>query len=436
MHQLWMYMAIILFVQFTLTNTIAQDYNTGLTQEYENLEENFFISDSLNIDEAVRIALNNNLEIREAFLEIKALEKISYQQGLMSNPQLSLEAENIFGSKDFNGFNGSELTATLSQDIMLGGKLSKLKNVAELETNLAFFDYEIMRLEIITNVRKVFNDVVKTHNLLEKQNELLDNTNSFIQNVKQRNKEGAVSSIEVLRANLVYNKLEIDLISTKQQFKTLKKILTTLMGINEINSNTFIAEKTVEKALPKLDKLKELQNFNPAISKRKMIEKQDYSKIDYEQSLAVPDLTIEAGIRRINESSANTFLIGISMPLPIFNRNQGNIAKAEIRLDQNRIRNDGIRRKMEGKLTEFYNDAVKLQYSLTAYKETLLPQAKEALEYIKQGYNQGRYKILDVIDSQNTLIEFEINYLEVQSAFLNTVYEIENQIATSIENVN
>jgi outer membrane protein, heavy metal efflux system len=435
MHQLWMYMSIILFAPFSLLNTIAQDYRTGLTQEYEIIDEGDFSSDSLNINVAVNSALNNNLEIREAFLETEALEKVSFQQGLISNPQLSLDAENIFGSKNFNGFNGSELTATISQDVLLAGKLSKLKEVTELETHLAYFDYESKRLEIITKVRKAFNDVVKTQALIEKQNELLDNTNSFIQNVKQRNKEGAVSSIEVLRANLVYNKLQIDLISKKQQLKTLKKNLTTLMGINENSSNIFIVEKKVVKSLPKLEKLKELQNINPAISKSKMIEKQDYAKIDYEKSLATPDLTIGAGIKRMNESNANTFLIGFSLPLPIFNRNQGNIAEAEIRMDQNRIQYDGIRINMGNRLTELYNEAVNFLSSLSAYKEKLLPQAKDVLVDIKKGYNQGRYKILDVIDSQNTLIEFEINYIEIQSAFLNTIYEIENQIATNIDNV-
>lgn len=436
MRQFWNCKAILLSALIISIQINAQNCKTGLTQTYETSNKGFLNSDSLNIEDAVMIALKNNPKIREMLLESKAFEQIIYQQALNPNPQFSLEAENIFGSGNSNGFNGSEITATISQNILLAGKLSKLKNVNKLETNIAYLDFEIMRLEILTEVRKAFNDVVKIQSLLVKQGELLLNTNSFVQNVKRRSEEGAVSSIEVLRASLVYNKLELDKISTDQRLRSMIKNLAVLMGIDKIKTNKLITENNVMKTLPKLEKLKELQKLNPRITKFKIIEEQDEAKIEYEKSLVVPDLAVAAGIRRMNGSETNTFLIGLSVPLPVFNNNQGNISIADIRLDQNRIRKHATIKDMETKLTELYNDAVNYKYSLTAYNETLLPQAKEVLESIKQGYNQGRYKILDVINSQNTLIDIEINYIEVQNAYLNTICDIENEIAASIESVN
>jgi len=436
MRQFWKCMVILLSTLIITIQINAQNYKTLLTQIYENPNNGVTNSDSLNIDDAVMIALKNNREIRGILLDSKAFEQITYQQALNPNPQFSLDAENIFGSGNFNGFNGSEITAAFSQDILLAGKLSKLKNVNELETNIAYLDYEIKRLEILTKVRKAFNDVIKIQTLFVKQGELLQNTNSFVQNVKRRSEKGAVSSIEVLRASLVYNKLELDKISTEQRLKSMKKNLAVLMGIDKITANKLIIENNVIKLLPKLEKLIELQKLNPRISKHKIIEEQGEAKIEYQKSLAVPDITLAAGFRRMNESETNTFLVGFSIPLPVFNDNQGNISIADIRLDQNRIRMYATIKNMETKLTELYNNAVNYQYSLTAYKETLLPQAKEVLESIKQGYDQGRYKILDVINSQNTLIDIEINYIEVQNAYLNTICDIENEIAASIENVN
>lgn len=436
MRQFWKCMALLLSTLIITIQINAQNYKTGLTQTYENSVKDIFISDSLNIDDAVMIALKNNPEIREILFDSKAYEEIIYQQELNPNPEFSLDVENIFGSGNFNGFNGSEITAAFSQDILLAGKLSKLRNVNELEANISYLDYEIKRLEILTEVRKAFNDVVKIQTLYVKQGELLRNTNSFVQNVKRRSEEGAVSSIEVLRASLVYNKLKLDQISTEQRLKSMKKNLAVLMGIDKITVDNFIVGNNVMKILPTLEKLIELQKLNPRITKFKIIEEQDEAKIEYEKSIAVPDLTVAAGIRRMSESATNTFLVGFSIPLPVFNNNQGNISIADIRLDQNKIRKYATIKDMETKITELYNDAVNYQYSLTAYKETLLPQAKEVLESIKHGYDKGRYKILDVINSQNTLIDIEINYIEVQNAYLNTICDIENEITARIESIN
>ena len=72
---------------------------------------------------------------------------------------------------------------------------------------------------------------------------------------------------------------------------------------------------------------------------------------------------------------------------------------------------------------------------MNLYKVALLPRAKKALEEIQYGFSKGRYKILDVIESQNTLVEIEINYIEMQREFYNSIYDLEYLVASSIKNI-
>src|SRR5690606_38066321 len=87
-------------------------------------------SGELTIEKAVSLAVQNNPELKTLRYEIDALKAAKLQSGLMPNPEFEVEAENILGSKDFNGFNNSEITAVLSQDILLAGKISKRVKVA------------------------------------------------------------------------------------------------------------------------------------------------------------------------------------------------------------------------------------------------------------------------------------------------------------------
>ena len=125
-------------------------------------------SGGLTIEEAVSMAVQNNPELQALRYEIDALEAAKLQSGLMPNPEFGVEAENIFGSKDFNGFDNSEITALLSQDILLAGKISKRVKVAESNISLAEWDYETKRIVIITEIRKVFQQALAVQLLIEK----------------------------------------------------------------------------------------------------------------------------------------------------------------------------------------------------------------------------------------------------------------------------
>ena len=120
MHRVMCILALVLFGLFT----------SGMVAQTKD-------SNYLTMETAVNKAIENNPELKTLLKNIDASKAVKLQSGLMPNPELELEVENIFGSKDFSGFSGSEITASLSQNILLAGKISKLENVAEMDISLA-----------------------------------------------------------------------------------------------------------------------------------------------------------------------------------------------------------------------------------------------------------------------------------------------------------
>ena len=382
-------------------------------------------SNYLTMETAVNKAIENNPELKTLLKNIDASKAVKLQSGLMPNPELELEVENIFGSKDFSGFSGSEITASLSQNILLAGKISKLENVAEMDISLAEWDYESKRLEVITDIRKVFTGALATQKLIKKNNELIKISEELIKNLRKRVKAGKISPAEVSRAQIILNSLQININRLKADYNAAIFELTMLINDPNLSFESLKGELKNIDDLPVYDSLYLKLENNPNLKRFVSEYEKQKAVIIYEKSKATPDLTISAGYRKFNNVNANTFLIGASMLLPIFNRNQGSIQEAQIRLDQKTKEFEAVKNRLTLQLNLLYNRFETLLRNVAKLKNESIPDAEEAFKIIKEGNLVGRFTILDVLDAERTLFV-------IQNQYLNTLGEI-NVVVVEIE---
>ncbi len=387
----------------------------------------------LTIEMAVNKTIENNPELKVLLKNIAANKAIKLQSGLIPNPEFGLEAENILGGNDFSGFSGSEITASISQNILLAGKISKLEKVADTEISLAEWDYEAKRLEIITDVRRAFINALGIQKLIEKNKELINISNEFVDNLRKRVIKGKISPAEVSRAQVILNLLQIDINKLESEYDASIFELKTLVNDPDLSTDSLKGKLKDVNVLPIYDSLFSKIENNPNL--KRFMNEYDKQKaiISYEKSKATPDLTVSAGFRRLNEVDANTFLVGASLPLPIFNRNQGSIQEAKIRLDQKKMEFKNIKNKLTLQLNLNYNKLKMLLTSAERLKKESIPIAEEAFKIINEGNLVGRFTILDVLDAQRTLFEIQNQYMTILKDINTTVVEIEGLIVGNIE---
>jgi len=390
------------------------------------------VNEQLTMETAVNKAIENNPELKTLLKKIDASKAVKLQSGLMPNPELGLEAENILGTKDFSGFSGSELTASLSQDILLAGKISKREKVAEMDISLAEWDYESKRLEVITDIRKAFTGALATQKLIKKNNELIKISEELITNLKMRVKAGKISPAEVSRAQIITNSLQIQINKLKADYDTAIFELAMLINDPNLSIESLNGELKNIDYLPvyyslyvKLENNPNLKRFVSEYEKQKAV-------IIYEESKATPDLTISAGYRRFSDIKANTFLIGASIPLPIFDRNQGSIQEAQIRLDQKTKEFEVVRNRLTLRLNLLYNRFETLLKNVTKLKNESIPDAEEVFKIIEEGNLVGRFTILDVLDAQRTLFVIQNQYLNTLGDINAVIVEIEGLTVNKI----
>jgi cobalt-zinc-cadmium efflux system outer membrane protein len=414
--------------RFVYTSSLILIFNMGTILWSQN-----GFSDGLDVNTAVDIAIEKNPELKIYRHEVKALEAVKIQQGLKPNPELETEVENVLGNNDFTGFKGSEITAGFSQTILLAGKIHKRVRIAEWDITLAEWDYEARRLEIVTEVRKVFAQALSIQEQIFKNDDLIKISQEFINNLTKRVEAGKISPAEVARAQIILNSLEIRLSKLQSEYDTAISELKILLNDPGRSIESLTGSLSIPAAIPEYDSLLIKLSNHPKIKRFSQEYKKQKAVIDFERSKAIPDLTISAGYKRLNETKANAFVFGASIPIPIFDRNQGTIQEALIRYNQKTSLFQTVKNSLIMRLNGLYNRLKTLLNTFLKLQNESIPEAEKSFRIISQGNLEGRFSILDVLDAERTLFELQNQSLEVTADLNLTLIEIEGLTVTEIK---
>ena len=396
--------------------TSAQQVNDSL--EIENQK--------ITLDEAVETALKNNPNLTVYEYEIESLEKQKLHAGLIPNPEAAFEAENFLGGKDLSGLKGSEFTLSASQLFELGGKRSSRIDLAGSEVNSAKGELELRKLELIANVKEIFFNLYKISKQIELQTQFIKLNEEILGTITKRVKAGRTSPAEESKVKVALINSRIELDRLQRQSLSASSTLSFLLGTTakQFEPEIDVYEKIV---LPpdREDVIAGLEEI-PLI---KIIENERdlrAAKLELEKSQAVQDLTVSGGVRYLNELKTNSFVAGISMPLPFFNRNQGNVQSAEILLKQvDEIKSARIL-SVISTINSSFNNLLSAYNNAASLKEEIIPESEKAYEITRLGYLQGRFAFIDLLDAQRTLFDTEAQYLLELADYYKALIELEN----------
>ena len=397
-------------------------------------QENDFINqrEELSITEAVEIALRNNPNLKVFEYEITALEKQKIQAGLLPNPEAEFEAENFLGGKELTGFKGSEYTLLGSQLFELGGKRSSRVYLAENEIASARGSYELLKLDVIADVKSFFLQLYKIQMQIEQQRKFVELNEEILKTITERVKAGRTSPAEESKVKVALTNSRIELDRLQRTFSSIQSQLNSLLGT--IGKN-FEPAAVLFESIPEPPARDEITGNIAGLPSIKLIQNEvniRVAMLELEKSLAVPDLTISGGVRYLNELKTNSFVAGISMPLPFFNRNQGNIQAAGVRLEQMDAIKNKQRLNAAAELNTAYNNMLSAYNNSQQLKNNIIPEAENAYERTRQGYIQGRFAFIDLLDAQRTLFETQKQFLLELSDYFNSLIEVENLTGKNI----
>jgi cobalt-zinc-cadmium efflux system outer membrane protein len=416
---------------------LAETYSANPQSADQGKTENFLSPkrDTLTMTEAVQLALLQNPGLQSYSIEIRAREARTLQESFAPNPAIELEVENFGGTREFNGFNGSEFTLSVGQLVELAGKRKKRTHVAAFHSDLAAWDYEAKKLDVLTETVKQYLQLIGDQEQILLNEELVTVSERLFKAVNRLVQVGKISAAEISRTQILLSTAQLDLNRSVRKLEADRFRLASFWGETVPGFKSVTGSLNTAEEIPPLDGLKNLLADNPDIIRWATEIEMRQAIESLEEAKQIPDPTIKAGYRHITQPNLNAFVVNLSIPIPLFDTNKGSVQEAI----NHRKKAEEQRRQIEIGITtnllELYQNLLVLYSEIDNANETIIPEAEKAYQIINNGYLLGKFRFLDVLESQRTLFEARKNLIISLVDYRINVAEMEKLIGRPLATV-
>lgn len=389
--------------------------------------------EAVTLDGAIRRVLANSPDLAAAAEAVRAREGDARQAALWPNPDLIGEAENFGGTGDQQSFETAEYTVSLAQPIDVSGKVRRRSTAADYERRLSGWDYETTRLDLITSTRKAYADLVAAQRNVELTRELARLADDLAAAVGARVQAGKVSPVEATRIEVVKSATRAEALRAEQELSTARAALAALWGDAGSPVGWATEESQVDAGMPPSSILESLLAGAPEAARWSDEIALREAEFDLARATAFPDVTASLGARRFAENDDYAFVAGLSVPLPVFDRNQGAIAAATSRRTEVERRRAAFLARQRADFQAAYDGVRRAEISVRSLDDRIIPSAQSVFTATTIGYQAGKFSLIDLLDAQRTLFEAQVQGVEARAALTKARADLERLIARPVE---
>jgi len=360
----------------------------------------------LTLSNAVATALTGNPELQAARQQIEAVTGRAVQGRVWPNPELELSAEDM-PANDV-GLARSKNMIGLSQTVPFPGKKSLDGRIGRSGISAAENEYRARESTLVRAVKSAFYRALAADQKVGVSGQLLDLSESLVKVAGKRVEAGATGAQESLRAEIEQERARLELTAARRDSTEAQRELATLLGRPHEPLGALQGELSA--VVPVGDGAALLQN--PDL--RAMRANRERAELEWRRARldSLPDVTFGVSGGRDAALDENLLEFRVSLPLPLFDRGQGR--KRETRALAEMARYD-LTAAEQRLARDFAVTEARLRAAgeqVEAYRVRILPKAEEALKLVRGGFEAGKFGFLDLVDTQRTLAEARLAYLD------------------------
>lgn len=382
----------------------------------------------LTLRQALALGLAGNPDLIAFSWEVRTGDPRILQAGLIPNPELGVELENFLGSEPSRKFETLETTLSISQLVELGGKRAARIGLASSEKEVSIWEYEAKRADVAADVAKSFVEVLSAQDRLTLAEELARLAKEVLNAVAARVTAGKISPVEETRASVASSIGGIELERARLGLEGARKRLAAAWGSQKPMFSKAVGQLDRLPPIPSQEVLVARISRNPDVARWAAEMEQRKAALALERANRISNVTLSGGVRREREAKDTSFVFGAAVPLPLFNRNQGKILESQYRISKAEREREAAGNKVLAALSEAYQALATGYAEATTLRSTVLPGAQSAFEATSEGFRQGKFGYLEVLDAQRTLFEARGRYVEALGAYHKAAADTERLI--------
>ena len=382
-------------------------------------------AEPLSLAKAIELALEGNPEVAAAKRQWEATEGQVLQGRSRPNPELAYSLEDTRSKTRTQSWQ-------LNLPVELGGKRAARTKAAEKSREQAQAQLAELQATVRANVAAAYFDVLTAQERLVLARDSAALAKSSTDTVSKRVAAGKVSPVEESKARVAEAGVRVELAQAASEQRNALSRLFALLG--RIDAPYTVLEGKAENlpSVPSLADLQPLISSAPGVVLARIEVDRRKALTALEQSKRVPDVTVSVGMQRSNETQRNVLLFGVSVPLPVFDRNQGNLLEA-LKLE------DKARDELQAATVRLHSEVAQARERLStiiaevqSLKQDVLPGAKSAYDAATIGFENGKFNFLEVLDAQRTYFTAKSQYLKALGEAHRAAADIDRLLGASM----
>jgi len=364
----------------------------------------------IGLDEAIDLAFSNSPELYALCQRAKAAEKAMKQEALIPNPELEFEIEEFGGTGEFEEGESGERTFMLSQELEMG-KRGRRKEVGTKELNTAVTEYELGRLRVAREVKFSFYRVAVMEKKVSLMEERVEAAELVHNAVSARVRAGKVSPVEEKKSEVALSEARIALADTRRELDSARLSLSVIWGSEEPEFESVRSDLTRTVEPSGWQAVAALLEDSPALVLSRTEVETRKAELELERWRSIPNVTLGFGLKSYEATDDTAYVAAASVPVPIFDRNQGAKGEALYRLKEGEAVHNSTRLMVRRDLFSAYQSLVSSYEGVKSLEKDVLPSAESVYSSTEQGYRAGKFDYLELLDSQERLFQAREEYL-------------------------
>lgn len=382
-------------------------------------------AEPLSLAKAIELALEGNPEVAAAKRQWEATEGQVLQGRSRPNPELAYSLEDTRSKTRTQSWQ-------LNLPVELGGKRAARTKAAEKTREQAQAQLAELQATVRANVAAAYFDVLTAQERLVLARDSAALAKSSTDTVSKRVAAGKVSPVEESKARVAEAGVRVELAQAASEQRNALSRLFALLG--RIDAPYTVLEGKAENlpSVPSLADLQPLISSAPGVVLARIEVDRRKALTALEQSKRVPDVTVSVGMQRSNETQRNVLLFGVSVPLPIFDRNQGNLLEALKLEDKARDELQAASVRLHSEVAQARERLSTIIAEVQSLKQDVLPGAKSAYDAATIGFENGKFNFLEVLDAQRTYFTAKSQYLKALGEAHRAAADIDRLLGASM----
>ncbi|MBA3237777.1 MAG: TolC family protein [Parachlamydiaceae bacterium] len=388
------------------------------------------------LQKSIELAVDHSLQLKEAEARIQMKLSECLQAGLAPNPALLLEFDEIRCSTRRSALGKLESFLGITQLIELGNKRTARQNVVATESSVAMWEWETTKEQLIKKVTDVYIDAFAIHARIKLLDQTLQNAVKLNECLTELLNQGKGSLLLQKKSLLAQNTILNDRKRALSDLASIKRQLVLLCGneallnFDELCStvlvNTFQGtanqainlhpELSVSAPLPLATYLSLVPN-NSELSQLSAIQLAAHYSYHLEKANAVPDVALTVGVENERHYGGCRLLFGFGIEIPVNNRNQGNISRANWEGYAALYKRQDLEREMLARCQDLYSDLQHRYGTIELLSRDLIPTSNEMLKVHSDRELHGKEDCLEALVTYRELFEFQAQYIEEVKEF-------------------